>query len=463
MKALQTVLATMILGGALAAQATPITYTMVVDSVTGTANGVGVGPGATTTIVIGADTANITSVSGTRKCVKGDSGTIAITGINGGAAQSLSGNFYVCANTGGDNVGVYGAADVGNSPVHGGNSGGGTGALTGSPAMDLASNIGPVTYVAASIHSHSTALSLVAGGTYAANRPENGIGPNTTASSFKAELGASAFIPPLPYAPYTLGVGLPTALDMSGGSGPSVSNCLIPAIQQLLGGTAAYAGQNRLGQASVLWNGQSLSFFPVNANATSSNPPTLRLQSDNPLAIVTTCGTLYAVPAPFDLTLFGSTLNAMGLLASIDQKGVIALRMGGVVYVGRPDFVVTAGSTLPVGLSRGTDGLFKLTNATGNSQVFRTAFLDPAALASAMGGTVTVQTDGTAILSANGQRWTLVADQTLADVPFDHANDFTAWADGGNRLRYRIQNVKPFPLDLFQFTYSQGFTRTAMP
>lgn len=436
---------------------------MVVDSVSGTANGVTVGPGATTTIVINADTANVTNVSVSRKCVKGDSGTIAITGINGGAAQSLSGNYYVCANTGGDNVGVYGAADSGSNPVHGGNSTAGTGALTGSPAMNLASNIGPVSYVASSIHSHSTTLSLAAGGTYSANRPESSLSANTTASSFKAVLSASTFIPPFAYAPYTPGVGLPAFLNMAGGSGPSVANCLMPAVQQLLGGTATYTGQNSLGQASIQWNGQSLSFFPVDANASSNATPSLQLQSNNPLAVVTNCGTLYTAPAPFDLTLFGSTLNSLGLSASIDQNGVIAARFNGVVYVVRPDYLVTSGSTLPVGLSTGSDGQFRLTSATGSSQVFRPAFLDPAALASALGGSVTIQADGTAIQTIGGERWTLVADQVLGDVPAAHSVDYTAWADGNNRMRYRILNVRPFPLELFQFTYSQGFTRMPTP
>lgn len=185
------------MAGAAVVQAAPITYTMTVDGVTGTANGVAVGPGATTVIVVNADTTNVT-VSGAGHCVLGTSGTIAITGINAGAPQALSGTYYVCANNIGDNVGIYPseAFFTFGTPVHGGNTGAGSGALTGAPAVDLVSNLGPVSYIANTIHSHGGSggtLSLAAGGTYVAFAPE-AFG-NTISSTFQAALTVTALTP----------------------------------------------------------------------------------------------------------------------------------------------------------------------------------------------------------------------------------------------------------------------------
>lgn len=167
------------------AYAVPATYTMTVDGVTATVNGVSTGPGTTTVIAINADTAAIT-VAGAQQCVVGTSGTISNTGINGGTPQALTGSYYVCASNVGNNVGVYSTAAF-NNPVHGGNSGGGTGALTGAPAVNLANNLPVTTYIASTIHSHGGfggVLNLAAGGTYSSTLPEPPGTANSTASSF---------------------------------------------------------------------------------------------------------------------------------------------------------------------------------------------------------------------------------------------------------------------------------------
>jgi hypothetical protein len=182
------------LGLSVFAQAAPISYTMTVDQVTGTANGVSVGPGATVVIVVQSDTGSVTNNGSGRVCAPGTSGTIS---INGGAAQALSGTYYVCANSAtGDNVGVYPTL-YGTQPVHGGNGGAGTGQLTGAPVVTLVNNLGPVSYVANTVHSHSQALNLQAGGTYFANAPEPGSVASTTASTFQVALTVIAPVPAL--------------------------------------------------------------------------------------------------------------------------------------------------------------------------------------------------------------------------------------------------------------------------
>ena len=177
----------LVLGLSVFAQAASITYTMTVDQVTGTANGVPVGPGATVVIVVHSDTGSVTNNGSGRVCAPGTSGTIS---INGGAAQALSGTYYVCANSAtGDNVGVY-TTLYGTQPVHGGNGGAGTGQLTGAPTVTLVDILGPVSYVANTVHSHSQALNLQAGGTYSATSPEQFSVANTTASTFQVAAGA---------------------------------------------------------------------------------------------------------------------------------------------------------------------------------------------------------------------------------------------------------------------------------
>lgn len=179
LKKIKPLAALALLGATALAQAAPVTYTMTVDGVTATVNGVGTGAGTTTVIVINADTTAV-AAGGPGNCVQGTSGTISNTGINAGAAQALTGNYFVCASATGNNVGVY--PSVGGAAVHGGNGGGATGALTGAPAVDLISNLGPVTYIAGSIHSHGGVINLLAGGTYVATAPEFA---GTTASTFQ--------------------------------------------------------------------------------------------------------------------------------------------------------------------------------------------------------------------------------------------------------------------------------------
>lgn len=163
------------------AYAVPATYTMTVDGVTASVNGVNSGPGTTTVIVIKADTSAITTIGPGQQCVVGTSGTVSNTGINGGTPQALTGTYYVCASNTGDNVGVYFPPNL-FSPVHGGNGTQGTGALTGAPTVNLAKNLPVTTYIANTIHSHGAPLQLANGGAYASFTPE-AFG-NTTASTF---------------------------------------------------------------------------------------------------------------------------------------------------------------------------------------------------------------------------------------------------------------------------------------
>jgi len=195
-------LAAGIASAATVASAAPVTYTMVVDNVTATANGTAVGPGATVTITVQSDTTSVTNNGSGRVCAPGTSGTIA---VGGGATYTLSGTYYICANTAGNNIGLYNTLYA-TEPVHGGNSGPSTGALTGSPTVDLVSNLTTTTYNANSIHSHGELVNLTVG-TYSANEPE---ASNTTASTFTvATTTAATSVPTLnEYALLILSLGI---------------------------------------------------------------------------------------------------------------------------------------------------------------------------------------------------------------------------------------------------------------
>ena len=448
-----------LLAASAALQAAPVTYTMTVDGVFGTSNGVAVGPNATTVIVVNADTSSVTAV-GAGHCVAGTSGTIATTGINGGAAQALTGAFYVCANNAGNNVGVYPSTAYFSygMPVHGGNSGTTTGALTGAPVVDLLSNLGPVSYIAGSVHSHGAALSLQAGGTYSAWNPEAG---GTTASTFSAVVsgGPTAFVPPIANPPYVSGITLPTLLDLQGGDGPALTNCMLDTLRLALGGNLAYQGQANSGQVALSWNDSLISFFPVGAWRTNFPSAEIQLQNINSLSIGTACGTLSVTPALFNLKEFGAIMDGARLSVAINKQGVMTVLVNESYYVVRPDYLVTKGSAASPGLVMGSDGMYRFTDSAGNTQLLRPAFLDPVALGIALGGSIVIQTDGTAILTVGGQRSLLVPDQIVAMVPDAHLAD-SLWQDGPNHYFYSTVSVGPSVSILGYLPYAQGFTRS---
>lgn len=185
------------------ALAAPANYTMVVDQAGGAINGVGFGPNATVTInILGDTTALISQDVGFGgpggNCVTGP-GTITVSG--GPSATFLSGAAYICANTDGQQTGLYATlSDAQNgNPVHGSNSSNGTGAVQGSPlaapGITMAAAFGPVPYNAGTLHAHGGTIALVGGGTYAPNAPEFA---GTTASSFAITMAAPpATIPTL--------------------------------------------------------------------------------------------------------------------------------------------------------------------------------------------------------------------------------------------------------------------------
>jgi hypothetical protein len=271
--------------------------------------------------------------------------------------------------------------------------------------------------------------------------------------------GGSTPIPPLGPQPYLPGIGSqPSVLDLSGGNGPAMTNCLLDTLRQNLGGNPVFQGQTASGGVRVAWNGQVLSFYPLNATASDARGTGFHLQSTNPLDVVTACGMFRVSPAVFNLNEFGAVLNSMGLSAQINSQGVITVWVNGTYYVVRPDFLVTPGLPGTPSLIMGSDGLFRFTDSGGNTQLLRPAFLDPEALQGQLyllGGSMTIQTDGSALLVFGGQQFVLMPDLTLGDVPQEFASRYW-WQDGQNHYRFR-NTVSPY------YNTSQGFTVRLIP
>lgn len=298
-------------------------------------------------------------------------------------------------------------------------------------------------------------LEIFSSGTSAVNLTITGPG----CVSFTSNCG---FVPPFAYMPYVRGVALPSVLELGTEVGKNLNACVLPALQHLLGGTWTFAGQNRNGQATYTWNGQVVSVFPLDSSSSANPNSAFQYSASNLLSLITPCGTIAVAGAPMDLDQFGAALTALGTQGNIDQGGVITIRLNGVVYVLRADLLVQAKPGASTGVVLGGAGPYSFTDSAGNMQTLRPAFLDVAALATAVGGSLSVQLDGSVIQTIGDQRWLLVADGTLSSLPTDHSLDTGSWADGVNHFSYRISNVRPFPGDLYQFNYSQGFTRTRM-
>ncbi|MFZ2327056.1 MAG: hypothetical protein WAW73_09070, partial [Rhodoferax sp.] len=236
--------------------------------------------------------------------------------------------------------------------------------------------------------------------------------------------------------------GQPTVLDMRAGNAPAIANCVTDTVRQALGGTVSYIGQTASGATQIAWNGQVISFYPLGANTTDARTNGIHTQGINPLDVVSSCGTLNVTPAVYSLSELGSTLTGLGFTAQINQQGVITVNANGTIYVVRPDFVVTTGDTGHRGLYLGDDGLYRFTDSSGNTQIMRPAFLDPNALQSVLssvfGASMTVQLDGTVLVSQGGKLFILTADRTLTAVGQTHASDLW-WLDGTPaRYFYRV-------------------------
>jgi hypothetical protein len=269
------------------------------------------------------------------------------------------------------------------------------------------------------------------------------------------------FIPPLTSLPLVPGVSssLLTVLNLIGGAGPALTGCLRDTLSTQLGSEWLYQGQGADGGARLGQAAQIISFYAVDANSSISHGAGqgagIYPRGANQLDVVTACGTFVTTPAMYNLGEFGALLNAAGLTVQINAQGVMTVQVGALIYVARPDYLVTQGTPGAPGLTTGTDGLMRFTDSAGHIQILYPAFLDPEVLgnqvAVAVSGHLVIQTDGTGLVTLlSGEKFVLTPDMTLGTVP---PEQFAVgwWQDGPNHYRYRNSSYS---------NTSQGFTVT---
>ena len=284
-------------------------------------------------------------------------------------------------------------------------------------------------------------------------------GTETCSSATLAVASAPALptnpIPTVIPPPIVVGVGgnQLSPLNLSSGDGPAMTICLRDTLRDVIGANAVYQGQTANGGARIGQTGLIVSFYALEASTSTSGGSGIHLRINNPLNVVTSCGTFLTAPAVYNLSEWGSYLNGIGLAAQINSQGVMTVKVGDTIYVARPDYSVTQGVPGTPGLVTGSDGLLRFTDSAGNTQILYPAFLDPEVLsvqiALEVSGSTLIQTDGTALVTLlNGQQYVLTPDMTLGGVP---AQFWAAglWQDGPNHYRYRNSS---FP------AASQGFT-----
>ncbi len=244
---------------------------------------------------------------------------------------------------------------------------------------------------------------------------------------------------------------IPAILDLTSGKGPVMTGCLQDTARALFGADAVYLGQMPTGNAKIQQGGRLLSFYGIDATVDTSLGNAIRLSGTNAMNVGTSCGSFTVIPALFNPVEFGAALNALGLSATINAQGVITILSGNTVYVARPDYVVTTGGK--PGLAQGADGLYRFTDSAGLTQILRPAFLDTDGLAIQVagrsGGSLVIQTDGTALISTfAGQNFVLTPDLTLSSVPQANASSLW-WQDGTNHFQFRSVTL----------VLSQGYTQ----
>ena len=232
---------------------------------------------------------------------------------------------------------------------------------------------------------------------------------------------------------------------MASGSGTGIAGCLLPTLQRLLGGELTYQGQSASGAVQLGWNAQRISLYPLAARIASGQSESIQLTSSNALNVVTTCGTLTTAPAIDNLNAFGAALRAMGLSAQFNAQGVATVQVNGASYVVRPDYVVTPGAPATPSLAFDANGVLRLTDSAGWSQVLHPAFLDTDGLAAQLGttfgGWTVIQDNGQAVFHRlNGEQWLLTPDMTLSPVPADKSALFW-WQDRADHFMFRSNGL----------------------
>lgn len=320
--------------------------------------------------------------------------------------------------------------------------------------------------------------------TIQARDSSTGTGPFSGTRAFIANVSSAVpvaryILPNFPPAPPLEGIKINnvSTKDVNQGKGPEMVACLKDTLTARFKAAATYEGQNADGSARfsiATAPVQKLSFYPVDAS-TASGLPALTATETNTMTVTTSCGTFSTVPALFNSKEFAALAQSMGMTVTINEEGVITVKSGDTVYVGRPDYVVTTGTPGSPSLKQGDDGLWRFTDSLGNVQILRPAFLGPQWLKTALSAlpplnmameSFTVESDGTITLvwvyvgTKDRVRFKLTAAPTLS--PLDGVDEMDKaigfWLGAKGVPAYLVYQVPGLKVNMAQ-SYTQRAIR----
>ncbi|MEO7105227.1 MAG: fibronectin type III domain-containing protein, partial [Rhodoferax sp.] len=234
--------------------------------------------------------------------------------------------------------------------------------------------------------------------------------------------------------------GLPAIIDMSRGEGPSFMAGLVQALSNALGMPLQFVGQNATGSVVLSgYNGGNLVFMPLSFQTGDSRSNGVYTIGNGQYQVVVNGQSISIAPAMVRLDQLLASLP--GIAASVADTGVITATLNGTTYVVQPGVAVQLNP--PTGqqsLVLGADGMYRFTDALGNTQVLYPAFAAPGILRNVLQSidptaTMNIALDATASIVLGGVHYTLVPDITLGGVPAEQLGK-TYWTDG--TIRYRM-------------------------
>lgn len=274
-------------------------------------------------------------------------------------------------------------------------------------------------------------------GTSSASAPSNSVTPTAPAVIPPTPMPA---IPLLPVSINGIGFGtLPSIVDMGSGDGPTFMGQLAVLLSNEVSVPLRFIAQNANGTVTLGgYNGGNLSFMPHSFQGVDMRTNGVYPVGNWQYQVVANGQALTIAPALAHLEQLVSMFP--GISASVADTGVITANMGGTIYVVQPGVQVQLNpATGQASLVLGADGLYRFTDAQGNTQVLYPAFAAPALLRSVVqsidpAASMGIALDATASVLLGGVRYTLVPDLILGGVPADQLGQ-RYWPDGLDRYR----------------------------
>ncbi|MES2952118.1 MAG: DUF1566 domain-containing protein [Pseudomonadota bacterium] len=250
---------------------------------------------------------------------------------------------------------------------------------------------------------------------------------------------------------------LPSIVNLNASGGPNLTGLVTSQLASVLGSALQFVEQSAQGTVTLSgYQGGNLAFMPVAFQTSDGRANGIYSVGNGQYQVVSGGQSMTIAPALVHLDQLLALLP--GAVASVADNGVIVASYNGVLYSVQPS--VAVGTSVGTGSARllfGNDGYHHFIDAQGNGQILYPAFADVATLRSLVpsmfpGATSSIQLGATALVTLNGQSFSLVPDITLGGVPAERAGQ-PWWQESATR--YRLVNTQvPAAAGT-----SQGFTK----